>query len=340
MKIIGIEKYGSPDVLQFMDAPKPTPGDHDLLVNVKAFAVNPVDFKVRNGSLAPSEKVENPPKILGWDAAGVVDEVGKQVKMFKKGDEVIFSGSIIRQGCYAEYCLVDERIVGHKPKQLSWAQSAAIPLCALTAWEAIIEQMCVQPEPEKNKNKSILIINGAGGVGSIAIQVAKKVCGLCVIATAGREETNKFCKEMGADHVINHREDLVEQVKKIKELDGGVNYVFNCFDGEKYFLTIANLLKPLGKACYIAMGGKPHENFQFGTYFVKRNTITFENMFCRSTFGIEMEKQGEILNKVGKLHDEKVFKSTLTKTLKASEIKEAHKILESGKAIGKIALEW
>lgn len=338
IKAIGINTYGSADVLEQVTIDKPTQlGDHDVLVKVQAFAVNPVDYKIR--SQDPKTKIENPPRILGWDAAGVVEKVGAKAHKFKVGDEIYFTGDFTKNGSYAEYTVVDERIAAKRPKKLSATESAAIPLVALTAWEGLFEQLEIPTDPKKNAGKSILIINGAGGVGSLVIQLAKKIAGLQVLATASRPESVDFVKKLGADYVIDHKKDIEKQIKEIKGLENGVDYVYNAYTTETYFSQIPNFLKPLGKVVFIT--AEPFTNPPpLHLYFTKRLHITFEMMFSRTLLNVEPEKHGEILEKVAQLFDDGVLKSVLTQTFKPSEIKQVHKILEEGKAIGKIALQW
>ncbi|MBC7698127.1 MAG: zinc-binding alcohol dehydrogenase family protein, partial [Bacteroidia bacterium] len=207
MKAVGLKKYlPIKDTESLLDLVLPTPKatGRDVLVNIHAIAVNPVDTKIRK----PKDKIEPEPKILGWDAAGEVVEVGSEVTLFNVGDLVYYAGDVTRSGCNAEYQLMDERIVGHKPASLSFEEAAALPLTSVTAWEALFDRLGIAEETAKNKEKSILIIGGAGGVGSIAIQLASKVAGLKVITTASRPETIAWVKNLGADHVINHKEDL------------------------------------------------------------------------------------------------------------------------------------
>lgn len=179
---------------------KPTPSGYDLLVKIWAISVNPVDFKIRQN--AAKDKVLDTPKIIGWDAVGIVEAIGDKATKFKVGDQVYYAGDITRSGSNAEYQLIDERIVGYKPANLSVPEAAAMPLTSLTAYEALFDRIRI--DPEKDKGKSVLIIAGAGGVGSIAIQLAKKLCNLTVIATASREDSITWCKDLGADHVVNH----------------------------------------------------------------------------------------------------------------------------------------
>ena len=187
---------------------KPTPGANELLVKIMAVSINPVDYKIRENSA--KNIVLETPKIIGWDAAGIVEAIGDKVQLFKVGDKVFYAGDITKQGCNAEYQIIDERIVGKKPSSLSYEAAAAIPLTGLTAWEILFDRIRISPE--KDKGKSILIIGGAGGVGSVAIQLAKKVAGLQVIATASRPESIEWCKQLGADVVVNHK-DLISEVR-------------------------------------------------------------------------------------------------------------------------------
>ena len=205
MKAVALTRYlpiDNPDSLLDIELEIPKPLSRDVLVKVHAIAVNPVDTKVRK----PKDKVETTPKVLGWDAAGEVIAVGDAVTLFKVGDFVYYAGDITRSGCNAEYQVVDERIVGHKPNSLNFEAAAALPLTAVTAWEALFDRLGIAQDLASNKVKSILIIGGAGGVGSIAIQLAKKVAGLKVIATASRPETIAWVKNLGADEVINHHQ--------------------------------------------------------------------------------------------------------------------------------------
>jgi NADPH2:quinone reductase len=221
MKAISHSEYGGPEVLQFVTVPQPTLQPRDLLVRVKAFAVNPVDAKRRRAGPSPLLF----PKILGFDGAGIVEQVGSETTLFHVVDEVYFAGDATRQGCYAEFVAIDERIVGHKPKTLSFSEAAAIPLTGLTAWEAYFEQMHLEPKPNVNKG-TLLIFGGAGGVGSIAIQIAKGVANLRVIATASRSASVEYCRRMGADEVIDHSKELGPQLRALG-LDG-VDYILNC----------------------------------------------------------------------------------------------------------------
>ena len=308
----------------------PTPKGYDLLVKVQANSVNPVDFKVRQN--AAKDETLDEPKIIGWDAVGIVTSVGDKVSKFKVGDEVFYAGDITRSGSNAEYQLIDERIVGHKPKNLSIAEAVAIPLTGLTAYEALFDRIRV--DPEKDKGKSVLILAGAGGVGSIAIQLAKKLGNLTVIATASREDTVEWCKDMGADFVINHHKDIKEELKKIGHSE--VDYVLDFVDLQGYWETMTEIVKPQGHIVSIT-----GSNESLDLNLLKNKSITFswEFMFTRSMHQTDdMQRQHDILNHLSELLDDGTLKSTMTTQLDGftvENLKEAHRIQESGKSIGK-----
>lgn len=334
MKAIGQIIYGGPEVLQFMEVPQPTLHDGDLLVRVHAFAINPVDTQFRRGG-QEGEPVDNPPQIVGWDGAGVVTEVGKHATHFKIGDEVYFAGNSTRQGCYAEYVAIDERIVAHKPRKLSFAEAAAVPLTALTVWEAFFENMSIPIKPSSVPSPAILIVGGAGGVGSMAIQIAKRVAGLYVIATASRTASSEYCKKMGADVIIDHTQNLDSQIKALG-IDG-VNYILNTASAPK-FPQLVGVLNPLGKICSITGDDIIIRDLDVDQLFYKRVTLTFELMFTRSRLNVEPEKQGEILTHIAELLDKQVLVSTLTEDMDWNEIQKAHRIIENSHTLGKIAL--
>ncbi len=309
---------------------KPLPTGFDLLVNVAANSVNPVDFKVRQN--AAKDTVLDTPKIIGWDAVGTVEAVGDKTLRFKVGDEVFYAGDITRSGSNAEYQLVDERIVGHKPKKLSIAEAVAIPLTGLTAYEALFDRIRVNPETDTGK--TVLVLAGAGGVGSIAIQLAKKLGNLTVIATASREDTVAWCKDMGADFVINHHNDIKEELKKIGHKE--VNYILDFVDLEAYWETASEIIKPQGHIVSITESSKP-----LNLDILKNKSVSFswELMFTRSMHQTDdMARQGDILNHISKLLDDGTLKSTMTTQLDGftvENLKEAHRMQESGKSIGK-----
>lgn len=334
MRAIGQTVYGGPEVLQtFLELPEPEPGPRDLVVRVHAIATNPVDGKVRRGGPAGAP-VPKPPRVLGWDASGVVAAVGDEVRDFRVGDEVYFAGNIARQGSYAEYVAVDARIAARKPARLSHEDAAAIPLTALTAWEALVEQIGAPPvDHSSERPKDLLIVGGAGGVGSIAIQIAKQVCGLRVIATASRPETRAFCERLGADAVIDHTRPFAAQLAELGQ--DGVDHVLNTARPEDNFPQICEVLRPFAHVCGIVEPGAPLDVMPL---FRKRGKLSFEFMFTRPVFGAEPERQGEILTRVAELLDRGVLVSTRTTTLDWSEIQQAHRQLDSGRTIGKTVL--
>jgi len=313
---------------------KPIAKGHDLLVKISAVSVNPVDFKIRQNSA--KDTVLETPKIIGWDAVGIVESVGEDVRLFEVGDEVYYAGDITKQGSNAEYQVIDERIVGRKPNSLSIEEAAAMPLTSLTAWEILFDRIRISPE--KDKGKSILIIGGAGGVGSIAIQLAKKIAGLTVIATASRPETIDWCKKQGADFVVDHK-DLVSSVR-----EAGfqyVDFILDFVDTNLYWDTMAELIKPQGHIASITGSSEP---VVLNKLKSKSASFSWEFMYTRSTFETEdIQEQHVILNKIADLLDDGTLKTTLNKTLKglkAENFRNTHELLESGKTIGKIAIKF
>ena len=336
MKAVGLTQYlpiEHPESLMDIDLPKPTATGRDVLVRIHAIAVNPVDTKIRK----PKDKVEVEPKVLGWDAAGEVMEVGSEVLLFNVGDAVYYAGDVTRSGCNAEYQLMDERIVGHKPKILSFEESAALPLTTVTAWEALFDRMGIVEDAAKNKDKSILIIGGAGGVGSIAIQLASKVAGLKVIATASRPETIAWVKTLGADYVINHQQDLISQMQAV--MIPQVDYILCTNDTDAYFQTMAALIKPQGKICSIVETTAPVD---LDLLKSKSATFVWEFMFTRSLFKTaDMIAQHHILERVAKLIDQGTLQTTVNEIkspINAANLRKAHAQLESGTTVGKIVL--
>ncbi|WP_044482050.1 zinc-binding alcohol dehydrogenase family protein [Paenibacillus antibioticophila] len=336
IKAVGLYRYlpiDNSESLLDLQLEKPRAAGRDLLVRVKAVAVNPVDYKVRS----PKEKVEDNPKILGWDVAGIVEEVGPECTLFKPGDEVYYAGDITRQGGNSEFHLVDERIVGKKPRSLDFAQAAALPLTTITAYEALFDRMNISRDSNENKNKTLLIIGAAGGVGSIAIQLAKQV-GLTVIGTASRPESIAWAKEQGADHTINHFEEFVPQLKQVGfEI---VHYILCLNATEKHWANMAKVIAPQGKICSIVETDVP-----LHLTLLKDKSVTFvwELMFTRPMFQTEdMIEQHKLLNEVADLIDSQIIKTTLNKRLSpinAENLRRAHSLLETGKSIGKIVVE-
>ncbi len=332
MKAIGYNQNGpidAPDALIEFDAPTPDLNPRDLLVEVRGIAVNPVDVKVRE-NMAPEQGT----KVIGWDAAGVVQQVGSEVSKFKVGDEVFYAGDLTRPGTNSELHAVDERIVGKKPKSLGFAEAAGLPLTSITAWELLFD--CFALKEGEGDGESLLILGGAGGVGSILIQLAKKLTGLTVIATASRPETIKWVQKMGADHVINHRESLVDQVKS---LGLEPRYVASLTGTEGHFSAILELIKPRG---HMALIDDPSSlDIMAGKF--KALSFSWEFMFTRSMFQTDdIEKQHELLNRVSELLDEGTLISTVTNNLgkiSVETLAEAHVQQESGRAIGKNVLD-
>jgi NADPH:quinone reductase len=332
MKAVGLTRYlpiDHPDSLLDIDLPEPAATDRDLLVDVKAISVNPVDCLTR----APKENIEAVPRVLGWDTAGVVKAVGANVTLFKPGDEVFYAGSIARAGANSERHIVDERIVGRKPSSLGFAEAAALPLTALTAWEALFDRLKIS-KTGADRGKTALIIGGAGGVGSIGIQLAKKLARLTVIATASRPESVAWVKLLGADIVLDHREPLAAQLKT------EVDYIL-CFNGiNAHFPAFASMIKPQGAIVNIVRVNAPLDMLSL---MQKSVTFHWELMFTRSMFGTtDMIEQHHLLNNVADLIDQGEIKTTVGQHLgkiNATNLKRAHQMLESGRTIGKLVLE-
>lgn len=308
---------------------KPAPGPRDLLVQVRAVSVNPADVKVRE-LMAP----EGPYRILGFDAAGVVEAVGVDVSSFKVGDEVFYAGEFTRPGSNAEFQLVDERIAGRKPASLGFADAAALPLTSITAWEILFDAFRLKEG--EGKGEALLVIGGAGGVGSILIQLAKKLTNLTVIATASRPDTKAWVEKMGADHVINHRNPLNEEMAA---LEIQPRYVAALTQTDQHWGAIVELIKPRGQ---IAMIDDP-QNLDIAAIKLKALTLTWEFMFARSMFQTEdMHVQHDLLNRVSELVDEGTLVSTSNfhaGVLSVENLVKAHQKQESGSTIGKIVLD-
>jgi zinc-binding alcohol dehydrogenase family protein len=314
-----------------IELPKPVPAGHDLLVKVEAISVNPVDYKQR--------KVDSPtPRVLGWDAAGTVDAVGNEVTLFKSGDPVYYAGDVTRPGANSQFHLVDERIVGRKPKRLDFAQAAAIPLTAITAWEAFFDRMKIDLGG-KHRGATILILGGAGGVGSIGIQLAK-IAGLTVIASASRPESIAWVKQLGADHVIDHRKPLRPQIEALGKKH--VEYIANFNDLDEHWAAMADLVAPQGAMVAIVGNQKP---LPMDAVRSKSATMCWELMFTRPRYKTpDMIEQHRLLNQVADWLDAGKLRGTLKETLSpisAANLRKAHEKLESGTMIGKLVLtKW
>jgi NADPH:quinone reductase len=336
MKAIGLYRYLPIEDTQSLvdiETAKPTPTGRDLLVKVEAISVNPVDVKVR----APKEQVETAPRILGWDVAGVVEQVGPDCTLFKPGDEVYYAGSITRPGGNSEFHLVDERIVGRKPRNLDFAQAAALPLTTLAAWEGLFDRLDISQQPDKNQGKSILIIGAAGGVGSIATQLAS-LAGLTVIGTASRAESVQWAKEHGASHTIDHRQAFAPQLKRLGFAT--VDSILCLNSTDTYWNTMVEVVAPEGKICSIV---ETHGPLNITALQSKSATFVWEFMFTRSMYQTaDMIEQHNLLNKAAELIEAGHVRTTLTERLSpinAVNLRQAHARVEAGRMIGKIVLE-
>ncbi len=315
-----------------LDLPVPKAAGRDLLVEVKAVSVNPVDTKLR----VRSQPAEGQANVLGWDAAGIVRAVGPEVTGFKPGDAVFYAGAIDRPGSHAEFHLVDERIVGLKPKSLGFAEAAALPLTAITAWEMLFDRLDIR-KPVPGAAHALLIIGGAGGVGSIAIQLARQLTDVTVIATASRPETRAWAQELGAHHVIDHTKPLPAQIAALGI--GAPAFVFSTTHTDTHLEGIVELMAPQGRFGLIddpkTLDANP----------LKRKSLSlhWELMFTRSLFQTaDMGEQGKLLAEVSRLVDEGKIRTTLAEhfgTINANNLKRAHALIESNRAKGKIVLE-
>ncbi|MBS1183226.1 MAG: zinc-binding alcohol dehydrogenase family protein [Proteobacteria bacterium] len=335
MKAVAYRQAGAidrPDSLLDVDLPKPVPTGRDLLVEVAAISVNPVDTKVRAKTApAPGEV-----KILGWDAVGRVVAMGNEATGFRPGDEVWYAGSIARPGANCQFHLVDERLVGLKPKSLTAAESAALPLTAITAWEMLFDRLDVRRKVPGAAD-AILIIGGAGGVGSIAIQLARALTDLTVIATASRPETMAWVRDLGAHHVIDHARPLADEVAALGI--GAPAFVFSTTQTLRHLGEIAKAIAPQGRFGLI----DDPESLDITGFKRKAVSVHWELMFTRSLFETpDMGEQGRLLTEVGRLVDAGQLRTTLTEVLRpitADTLRRAHAIIESGRARGKIVLE-
>lgn len=332
MKAIAYTQNGlpidNPQSLVDIDLPMPLPGPRDLLVQVHAVSVNPVDTKIRKNSAVTE------PRVLGWDAVGVVHAVGPDVTLFKAGDAVFYAGSILRPGTNSEYHLVDERIVGHKPKSLDDAQAAALPLTSITAWELLFDRLGVQEGG--GEGQSLLIIGAAGGVGSILTQLARKLTKLTVIGTASRPETADWVRELGAHHVIDHTKPLAEALKRAGLPQ--VDMVASLTHTDSHYTQIIEALRPQGRLALIddpeTLDARPLKS--------KSISLHWELMFTRSIYETaDMLEQHKLLNRVSALIDDGTLKTTLNETfgtINAANLRRAHALVESNRSRGKVVL--
>ena len=335
MKAVGYRHtlpIGENESLSDIELPRPVPGGRDLLVRVMAISVNPVDAKMRLRSKPNGAEY----RVLGWDAAGVVEAVGAAVELFKVGDQVFYAGALERPGTNAEFHLVDERLVGPKPHKLSYAEAAAVPLTAITAWEALFDRLDVRSQVSGAAN-ALLIVGGAGGVGSMAIQLARALTDLVVIATASRTETRNWVQRLGSHHVLDHSKPLAPQVEALGI--GAPGFVFSTTQTDQHFDDIAELIAPQGRFALI------DDPSPIDVRKLKRKSVSlhWELMFTRSMFGTEdMVKQHELLATVSALLDQGRLRTTLAEnfgTINATNLKRAHSLIESGRAKGKIVLQ-
>ncbi|MDE0522342.1 MAG: zinc-binding alcohol dehydrogenase family protein [Boseongicola sp.] len=332
MKALGYTDRGpisAPTSVVEFDAEMPVPGTHDLLVEVRGVSVNPVDVKVR-----ANRQPEGGPRILGFDAAGVVKEVGADVTAFRPGDEVFYAGEFTRPGSNAEFQAVDERLVGRKPSSLSFSEAAGMALTSITAWEMLFDSFAIREG--EGAGEAILIIGAAGGVGSILIQLAKKLTGLTVVASASRDDTSAWVRKMGADHVVNHRNPLSEEMKALEITP---KYVATLNQTDRHFDAIIDLVKPRG---HIALIDDP-QGIDISKIKLKALSYSWEFMFARSMFKTEdMDTQHKLLCRVADMLDDGRLISTVNKhcgTLNEGSLREALAHQEAGSAIGKTVLD-
>ena len=320
-----------PQSLLDVDLPAPVAQGRDLLVKVEAISVNPVDTKIRMRA-----DPQGADKVLGWDAAGTVVAVGADVSLFKPGDAVYYAGAIDRSGSNAELHLVDERIVGRKPAALDFAEAAALPLTSITAWELLFDRLRV-PRGSTARSGAVLVVGGAGGVGSMAIQLVRRLTNLTVIGTASRDDSRAWVKDMGAHHVVDHRGDLVAQVKAISPT--GVDYVLSLTHTEQHFPALVELLKPQGK---LGLIDDPATPLDIRLMKSKSLSLHWEFMYTRSLHHTDdMQAQHVLLDEVANLVDAGVLRSTLREhagTINAANLRRAHAQLESASTIGKLVL--
>ena len=314
-----------------VELPMPEARGHDLLVEIKAVSVNPVDVKVRAHSAPPADEL----KVLGWDAAGIVKAIGTDVTLFSPGDEVFYSGVISRPGSNAEFHLVDERIVGTKPKSLDFAAAAALPLTSITAYEALFDRLKVQ-DAVSGAGRSILIIGGAGGVGSIAIQIARALTDLTVIATASRPETQDWVRELGAHHVVDHSKPIAPQVAALGI--GAPGFIFSTTNTDSHIGDIVEAIAPQGRFALI----DDPKRLDIVPFKRKAVSVHWELMFTRPLYGTpDMIEQHKLLNRVSELVDGGKIRTTLSEIvgpINAANLKTAHAMVESGRMKGKAVL--
>jgi zinc-binding alcohol dehydrogenase family protein len=329
----------NPLALQDFVLPLPRLKPHDLLVKISAIAANPVDYKIRQNRSGRADK----PEILGWDAVGTVVATGEAVTLFQTGDQVFYAGALDRPGANSEFHAVDERLVGHKPKSLSDAEAAALPLTAITAWELLFDRLQLdqqsptQATPQRYKQQVLLISGAAGGVGSIMVQLAKLRTNAIVIGTASRQESQDWVKALGADYVINHQLPLAEELARIGIAE--VSHIASLVDTAAYYDQFIAALAPQGK---LALIDDPKTALDIRPLKLKSLSLHWELMFTRSLFQTpDQQQQHQLLNEVAKLVDSGQLKSTVGQQLgaiNAANLRQAHALLEQGTVIGKLVL--
>ncbi|WP_300330149.1 zinc-binding alcohol dehydrogenase family protein [Accumulibacter sp.] len=336
MKAVGYQKtlpIEDPASLQDVELREPVASGRDLLVEVKAISVNPVDVKIRAGRTPPAGEWG----VLGWDAAGIVRAVGPQVRLFRPGDRVWYAGDITRAGSNAELQAVDERIVGHLPCTLDFAQAAALPLTAITAWEMLFDRLRIAPG-KRPTDERLLIVGAGGGVGSILVQLARRLTGLTVIGTASRAETQSWVRELGAHHVLDHSRPLADELKRIGFAD--VSHVVSLTHSEEHFAQIVEVLAPQG--CF-GLIDDPATPLDVRKLKAKSVSLHWELMFTRSLFQTaDMIAQHRLLCELAALVDAGLVRTTLGEhygRIDAANLRRAHALIEAGKARGKIVLE-
>lgn len=331
MRVQGLLQLGSPDLFQDLEVARPEPGRLDLLVRVLAAGLNPVDMKLRSGAgtsgSTGTPAMENPPLVLGFDACGIVEGMGADVQGFTPGDRIWYAGVTGRPGSYAQMQCVDHRIASRAPATLSDHDAAVFPLASLTVWESLLEQL----QAGASTGAHLLVTGGAGGVGSIAIPFAKRVLGLTVTATASREESHDWCLARGADAVVDHAKPLKDQ------LSSAPDFILHT-GADTMVPELIDLLAPLGRICVIA-GGPTLKALDVTPLIAKRGTLTFELMFTRARLGLDPNRQGQILSQIADLAESGILPSPLTRTFAWNGLPEAHRVLESRRAIGKFSLE-
>ncbi|EHR41374.1 zinc-binding alcohol dehydrogenase family protein [Alishewanella jeotgali] len=336
MKAVGYQQslaISEPASLLDIELATPVAAGHDILVRVAAVSVNPVDTKIRKRVTPAAGEY----KVLGWDAAGEVVAVGEQVSRFAPGDRVYYAGALQRQGSNAEYQLVDERIVGKMPANLSFEQAAALPLTALTAWELLFDRLELATPSLKHPKPVLLVTGAAGGVGSILVQLARQLTTVTIVATASRPESQQWVQELGAHYVVNHNQPLIPQLQQLGIR--AVSHVASLTQTDQHYAELVQLLAPQGK---LALIDDPVGGLDIMPLKQKSISLHWEFMFTRSLFSTpDLLTQHQILTDLSRLIEQGQINTTLKQSfgkINAENLKQAHALLESGKAIGKIVL--